>query len=434
MHDEGFMTRTPNENKVILASGLSHMFSHYIMLVFPALALSLAREFDVDLSEVLAVSFPSYLIYGLGAIPAGLLTDKFGARRVLLFCLIGCCLGAFWASRAESLKELMFALGLIGAASSLYHPAGMAFISRNVRKAGSALGTNGIYGNFGIALAPFATGALAAWYGWRSAYLWSGVALMAVTFLVVFVQPEDKLPEAAPEAKPEGRFHFGWPVLALMALAVSCAGLGYRSVSLTLPAFFEERVTFLSPFFQRLDDNLSLTSSKTVAATFLTSFAYLIGMAGQRFGGIIADSKDLRLGYISFHALSIPFVLALFLLPDGLLAFAVAGYIFFSMGMQPLENSIVAKLAPARHRGFVYGLKFTLTFGIGSLAVYVVAALRHHTELASVFFFTALCALGTVLFAGLFFTNTQAQSAMFLKDGMPESSPEENSSEPQLTV
>jgi hypothetical protein len=53
--------------------------------------------------------------------------------------------------------------------------------------------------------------------------------------------------------------------------------------------------------------------------------------------------------------------------------FAVAAWFaFFSLGMQPIENSLCAQLTPERWRSTAYGLKFTLTFGIGASAVAMV--------------------------------------------------------------
>jgi hypothetical protein len=54
------------------------------------------------------------------------------------------------------------------------------------------------------------------------------------------------------------------------------------------------------------------------------------------------------------------------------LFFAAALFAFFALGMQPIENSLFAQLTPDRWRSTAYGLKFTLTFGIGASAVAVV--------------------------------------------------------------
>ena len=43
-------------------------------------------------------------------------------------------------------------------------------------------------------------------------------------------------------------------------------------------------------------------------------------------------------------------------------------YTFFALGMQPIENSLVAHLTPSRLRSFAYSLKFILVFGVGALS------------------------------------------------------------------
>ena len=53
--------------------------------------------------------------------------------------------------------------------------------------------------------------------------------------------------------------------------------------------------------------------------------------------------------------------------------FAAGGlFAFFSLGMQPIENSLFAQFTPERWRSTAYGLKFTMTFGIGASAVAMV--------------------------------------------------------------
>jgi MFS family permease len=416
--------RTPNERKVILSASLGHFFSHYVMLVFPALVTVLAHDFDATLAEVLRASTPGYLLYGLGALPAGLLTDRYGARWLLTACLAGCCLGALGAALARDLVELTIALATLGAASSLYHPAGMTLITRNVAQAGSALGTNGVFGNLGIALAPFVTGLAAAIAGWRSAYALAALAIGVVTIIVLRLRPEDRAATRSPDSDDQAshaRFLVSALPLSLIAIAVTCAGLGYRASSVTLPTFFEQQVAPVDGRLQELFSFAAVGSGKTLVATFLTSLIYLVGMAGQALGGRLADRIDLRLGYVAFHAASLPFVFLLFVLPPWALPFAAAGYVFFAMGMQPLENSIVARLGSARSRGLVYGLKFTLTFGVGALAVECAAYIQDRASITAVFGLTALSALATALLALAFTSHTRTQDDRFRR-GAPQRS------------
>ena len=47
---------------------------------------------------------------------------------------------------------------------------------------------------------------------------------------------------------------------------------------------------------------------------------------------------------------------------------AGALFTFCHFGTQPLENELIARRVDARARGLAYGLKFVVSFGIGSLA------------------------------------------------------------------
>jgi hypothetical protein len=53
--------------------------------------------------------------------------------------------------------------------------------------------------------------------------------------------------------------------------------------------------------------------------------------------------------------------------------------------MQPIENTLVAYLTPDRLRHSAFGTKFILTFGVGSVAVYVVGWIKTAWSLSAVF-------------------------------------------------
>jgi len=75
------------------------------------------------------------------------------------------------------------------------------------------------------------------------------------------------------------------------------------------------------------------------------------------------------------------------LLSQELLVLSAAIYMFFSLGMQPIENSLVARYTPGKWRSTGYGIKFILVFGIGSLAVYCVGWIKETWSLGAVYLF-----------------------------------------------
>jgi len=135
-----------------------------------------------------------------------------------------------------------------------------------------------------------------------------------------------------------------------------------------------------------------------MAATLLVSSVYLVGIFGQLAGGKLADKYDLRWMYLIFHGLSLPFVILVGVFSEELLVVSAAIYVFFALGMQPIENSLVAKFTPNKWRSTGYGIKFILVFGVGSLAVYMVGWIKEIWNLNAVYFFAGgLIALLSVI-------------------------------------
>jgi MFS family permease len=167
---------------------------------------------------------------------------------------------------------------------------------------------------------------------------------------------------------------------------MTISGLAYRANSIVLPAYLELKAGFLWDFFKTIYSS-NLEGTKTMAATLLASTIYMVGIFGQLVGGKLADKYDLRWMYLTFHALSLPFVILMGVFNQQLLVAFAAVYIFFSLGMQPIENSLVAKFTPNKWRSTGYGIKFILVFGVGSLAVYLVGWIKDVWNLETVYFF-----------------------------------------------
>jgi MFS family permease len=356
------------ERNVLVVAGIAHATTHFAELVYPTLAVVLAAQEGLPLEQVLGWSFAGYLLFGLGALPAGLVADRIGARRVLLVGLAGMGVGLVLTGLAAPGMGIAIGLAVVGASASTYHPSGMGLITRTVSARGRALGVNGIFGNVGIALTPLLTQWLALPLGWRGALLASGVVVLLAAAVCAALPIEEPPPG---RAATDGGHASGAPGGALLALGVLavCAmlgGISYRGNTLAQPAYFAERVSLVS-------------------FGVATSLVYLVGIAGQYVGGLVADRYPLRWGYLAFHAASLP-ALLLVGVTWNLPLLAVAGtFVFFSLGMQPVENSLFAQLTPDRWRSTGYGLKFILTFGVGAVGVRLVQWAEVRWGLAGVF-------------------------------------------------
>jgi len=396
----------PEERKIVHFMGFGHAATHYIELVYPTLAVALAAETGLPLADVLSWSFASYLLFGLGSLPAGFAADRLGSRRVVLAGLTGAGLSALAASFAAPGWPIALCLAGLGASASCYHPAGTGLLSRAVVARGRALGVNGIYGNVGIALAPLATATLAEAYGWRATLAITGSVLLAVTAAFARLKirepgsaptpdvagpdperadratlaasdatdppppigPGGSMSPAMPESASGARTAASASLGAFAALCVAAAlgGFAYRGSTTAQPALFAESIHFIG---------------YGVAA----SLAMLVGIGGQYLGGLVADHRELRTAYLAFHMASLPMLAAIAISTGAPLLFASALYVFFALGMQPIENSLFASLTPDRWRSTAYGFKFTMTFGIGSTAVWMVRGVAEAYDWAAVY-------------------------------------------------
>jgi len=374
-----------NERKIILFTCVAHFFTHFYEMIFPALAIPLMLSLKMDLADVLKLSFLMYLLYGLTALPWGMVADRFNNRSALIIFFAGTSFGAVLTALSDTPTSMMYSLAVIGFFASIYHPAGMGLISIGIKNRGMALGINGVAGNLGLISAPFAAGLLNWLVGWEVTYLIIGTLGIIWGVILLMVKIDETPVHADPDDNPATPGNGNnMKYFLILCVAMTIAGLVYRGNSVVLPAYLELKSSFLWELLRGIDLP-NLTGAKTVAATLLTSLIYVVGILGQILGGKVADRYDLRWMYLAFHACSLPFVILMGLVSQELLVLSAGIYIFFSLGMQPIENSLVARYTPSRWRSTGYGIKFILVFGIGAMAVYLVGWIKEGWSLSAVY-------------------------------------------------
>ena len=101
-----------------------HMFEHAL----PAVEQMIGTEFGASKAMTGSLGTVWRLPFGLGAMLAGLLTDRWGSKRMLIVYLLGCsvtAVGVWWAPTWGILFGMMFAMGTF---ASIYHPAGLTLL------------------------------------------------------------------------------------------------------------------------------------------------------------------------------------------------------------------------------------------------------------------------------------------------------------------
>ncbi|MHC4697346.1 MAG: MFS transporter, partial [Planctomycetota bacterium] len=359
---------TGRERSIVGVTFVAHVLCHTSVLVVTGLLVPLQREFDLTEFWVTALPLLGYMLMGVGAVPAGLIADRWGARPVLAvyFWLTG--LACAVAALAPNAWIFAGALTVLGAAVSLYHPTGLALISHGVERRGLALGIHGIAGSLGLAGSAF--GLLMASVGsWRTAYWIIAGAAIACAIVFQFFPIHDGWTTRTPtrletSARVPGRGSTKFLVLLYLAMALS--GLNYRSLMTALPTY------------------LTAESSGVytgVGSGGIVLMVFLFGGLGQYLSGRLADwVNPIRL-YVALVVASVPLAV-LFALSAGVGAMGAAAAMALALvhfGTQPAENVLIAEHTPARARSTSYGIKFLVTFGLGALGAPAVGFLWRTT-------------------------------------------------------
>ncbi len=157
----------------------AHALDHFVILIFPTVAIELEVSYGRSYSELIALSTASFIAFGLFSLPAGWLADRWSRRNMMVAFYFGCGLSLIGAALAPSLWMLAAALFALGVFAAIYHPVGTAMLIETATQRGRTLAFNGVCGNLGVSLAAGITAALTAAFSWRGAFLVPGLIAIA---------------------------------------------------------------------------------------------------------------------------------------------------------------------------------------------------------------------------------------------------------------
>jgi MFS family permease len=369
------------ESRILLATCYGHLMSHFNMLVFPAVVLPLAGRLKMDMAYILDLSFWMYCLFGITALPWGMIADRWGSKTLFLIYYLGTGLsGLAAAAWIDHPSRFSLALAMIGLFSGIYHPIGLGMISKGIKRVSLGMAYNGMFGNLGLATAPLLTGVVTWLWGPSAAYLFLGVLnLLGVGLITVL----PRLEVHRSDGKSSGGGNGFLIAFLILLVAMMLGGIVYRGATVILPAYFELKNQAI---FQWIHSVIGAGLSKNLVATASVFFIFIVGMLGQYTGGRTAERFDLRICYLIFHAITVPAALLMAITADFPLVILAMVYFFFLLGMQPIENTLVAKFTPRKFHHSAYGSKFVLTFGVGALSVKMIKAIQTTFNIEAVFY------------------------------------------------
>jgi len=412
-----------NDRAIVGLVMLAHAMVHTYELSIPILvSIWLGPELFPGLTEAtigLSVTV-GMALFGLGALPAGVLADAYGSQRLIVGCLVGMGVSFLLLGIAPSIPLVTVALVLWGLAASVYHPSGLSLISKGVDERGRAFAFHGMAGNLGIALGPLVTTLLLVAFDWRTvvtvlalpAGIAAAVALRVDVDEAAAVQADggsDHGGEESADARASGsvasigefladsRRLFAGAFLAVFGV-VMLSGLYYRGVLTFLPELLGDLRMFAP---------VTIGGAELQPARYVYAGLLMVGMAGQYLGGYLTDRLPTEWGIAGAFGLLAVVTLAFLPAADaGLvpLLVASAGLGFFLFTVQPLYQATVAEYTPAGSRGLSYGYTYLGVFGVGALGAAVAGTVLTYASATGLFLVLAAFAatasgLGVVLSA-----------------------------------
>ncbi len=145
-----------------------------------------AQAFGLSLAQTGLLKSGFYAAMTAGQIPAGLLSERLGERRLLALGTLGVSVGWLLLAEADGFRALLLALLAAGLGSSVQHPLASSLVSRAHRgdRVRSALGVYNFAGDAGKAIVPALLAIGIGLVGWRTSSASCGIAMAVVALAV----------------------------------------------------------------------------------------------------------------------------------------------------------------------------------------------------------------------------------------------------------
>ena len=352
---------------MVTFTGCSHGLSHGYLLIFPAALLLLKEEFSMGYLGLGVIGSIMSFTYGLGALPGGLIYNRFGPRKLYLLCFLGSSFTCLLVGYSSNFILFTVGLAVLGALGSVYHPLVNSLITSKVKRYGIALGIHGAAGNLGVAIAPILAGLFASRWGWRQAYFFFSFPGIALAVWSLFIDMSVKKEEmsnpggAAPGLIPKASGNRFWIFFSLPLVLIYLLNC-LQSFS------FVGATTFLPTYMAKYTSFKILSWDSVALGGMLSGFALFMGVFGQYYGGVLAQKPHLERNLVIMAATAFPFIFLMAFVKDGSLLIMALIFFFFNFTLQPMLNVLLALRTTMEMRGTSFGIHFFAAFGIGSLA------------------------------------------------------------------
>jgi MFS family permease len=353
----------------IVLINAAHLLTHYSLLILPTAVLAMARpggEFGSDYGPIIALATGMFVLYGVGSLPQGWLAARVGRNALMAAFFFGTGLALAAAAFVSTPFMLALTLAAAGLFAAIYHPIGTAMLVEAAGdRVGRAIGVNGVFGNFGVALAPVVTAFLAQQFGWRAAFLLPGAICCALGVAWLREPPHDGSARPAARPFPEIPAALVRRAVVVLLLIAIVSGLVFNAYTILIPKLMQER----------LADDPRLLPIVGVLAFAVT----LCGAATQFTVGRLLDRTTLKRIFLPLAVILAPAMIALSF-AKGWLVLPLAGIVAATIfGQVTVNETMTARYISPPLRAKMYSVRFFVGFLGAASAAPLVGFLHERT-------------------------------------------------------
>ncbi len=394
----------PRDRLNFLFLNVGHFLDHLFMLIFATVAaLRLAEEWGMSYAALIPYATPGFVAFGICAIPAGWIADKWSREGMMIIFFIGIGASSIATALADSPIQIAAGLFAIGVFAAIYHPVGLAMVVHGRTKTGIPLAINGVFGNLGVAAAALLTGWLIDTGGWRNAFVLPGAISIGLgVAYAAFVWTGRKSRADAAGGATAKKTAVGVSsieratfvrVLSIIVFTTAIGGLIFQSTTFALPKIFDERLTDIAQ-----------------SATAVGGYAFLVfavAALAQLVVGYLVDHHSVRTVFAFVAGLQAVFFAIMYQL-TGVAALVVSvAFMLVVFGQIPINDVLVGRITKSEWRSRVYSLRYIVTFSVMASTLPVIAGIHATWGFAALFMVMAVAA-GAIFAAVLMLPRTGA--------------------------
>ena len=318
-------------------------------------------------------------------IPAGLLAERWGERRLLAAGTAVTALAFVATGHAAGFGARLACLLIGGLGSGVQHPLSSSMVSR-AYEAGSlrtALGTYNFSGDLGKTAIPVTVGLATGWLGWRTAgpgYGLVGLAAAAVVLVLLARLGAGGAPARVPAGAAAAPATQGWGIRDLRGFV-------------TLSTVHVIDNTTRSAFLTFLPFLLVAKGASIGEVGFALMLVFAGGAAGKLACGALADRVGVIRTVVITEAATGVGILLLLTLPLGAILVVLPPLGIALNGTSSVLYGSVADLVAADRRARAYGLFYTVGVTSSATAPFAYGLVSDHLGLR-----TAITVIGLVVF------------------------------------